>query len=243
MKKQNLKEFFLDPISLRRDVRNVMKDGFVEYLTKDMTVYDIGCGDKPFQEFLKDKTKSYIGVDVEDGFYDASHIDLVGSAYNVPIQSGTADAVISCQVIEHLRTPRDALKEANRILVPNGVLFLSFPFLYPLHAAPHDFYRYSEYGIRELLDKQGFELVKIEGQGGFWYCLGIFFGIYIGVLNKGILRKLKIVTILNMLGKWVFYALHLLEGALYKVVGRDSAGIRKSWMSNYVLIARKIQNA
>ena len=240
MKNISLKEFILDPVSLRNDVRTTMKENFSTYLSSNMNVYDIGCGDKPFAGFMKDRVKAYIGVDIEDGFYDKGHIDLIGSAYDVPIPDGTADAVISCQVIEHLKTPRDALKEANRILKSDGILFLSFPFLYPLHAAPHDFYRYSEYGVGELLEKNGFKLLKIEGQGGFWYCLAIFFGIYISALNRGVLKKLKITTVLNMLGKWFFYILHVLEGSLYKVCGKEALSIRKSWMSNYVLVARKI---
>ena len=70
-------------INLRNDVRDALLQYFDSYLTNEDQVYDIGCGGKPFYA-LNGKVKKYIGVDVEDGFYDLD-IDLVGTAYEVPV--------------------------------------------------------------------------------------------------------------------------------------------------------------
>lgn len=150
-KTQELHDFWkrkiMKVINLRNDVRRTLLKYFDRYLTNKDDVYDIGCGGKPFAGALDGKVSKYIGVDIEDGFYDSSYIDLVGNAYDVPIDDGSADAVISSQVFEHLEFPEKALGEAARILKERGFLFLAFPFLYPLHAEPHDYSRITEFKI------------------------------------------------------------------------------------------------
>ena len=76
---------------------------------------------------------------------------VVADAAALPFRSGTADAVIICEVLEHLADPRHAIAEAARSLRPGGVLCGSVPFLFPVHGDPFDFYRYTEQGLRSLL--------------------------------------------------------------------------------------------
>jgi predicted TPR repeat methyltransferase len=57
------------PLLARADVYPLTEEMIIKYMTQDIIVYDIGCGQKPFGKFLKDKVKSHIGVDLADGFY------------------------------------------------------------------------------------------------------------------------------------------------------------------------------
>ena len=41
---------------------------------------------------------------------------------------------------------------------PQGIFYISIPFVYPVHDAPHDFRRYTAYGLRELLIRHGFHI-------------------------------------------------------------------------------------
>jgi SAM-dependent methyltransferase len=204
-----------------------------------MKVYDVGCGDKPFQKFLDGKVESYIGVDIEDGFYDASHIDLVGSAYAVPAPDGAADAVISAQVLEHLERPEEALKEVARLLRPDGFLFISFPFLYPIHALPHDYLRYTRFYFDAALERHGFAIVERKSIGGFWYCCGLFSGLYLQSFDRGFLKKTGLVRGLSFLLKLTLYAVHCLEGAAFDLSGRNKNDFRLPWAVNYVYAARR----
>jgi SAM-dependent methyltransferase len=238
----NVKDFF-GLVDLREDVRTMMKEHFSLHLQKQMVAYDVGCGDKPFAKFLEGKVEKYIGVDIEDGFYDSSHIDLIGSAYEVPVSSETADAVISSQVIEHLNKPLDAIKEAHRILKPSGLFFLSFPFLYPMHAAPHDYMRYTDFYIIGVLKEIGFEVIDVKTIGGFWYCLGLYSGIYVQTFDKGLLKKVRIGKLINVTVRWIFFLLHKLEGTVLKAMKKDIEGFRKNWTVNYVLVARKMRGS
>lgn len=228
-----------DPLSLRREVRQSLTDAFREHLTADMSVYDVGCGAKPFATFMNGRVKEYIGVDVEDGFYDTSHIDLIGDAYSVPVPAESADAVISSQVLEHLERPLDALAEAQRILKPNGLLFLSAPFIYPLHAAPRDFQRYTSFYWKHHLARGGFRIEDLRSIGGFWFCMAVFSSKYLQGFNRGPLKSMRIVSLIIWLMKITLLCLHSLEGLVVRLLGRDSEVIRAKWAINYVMVARK----
>lgn len=226
-------------INLRNDVRCTLLQYFDRYLTNEDEVYDIGCGGKPFSSVLDGKVSKYIGVDVEDGFYDSSYIDLVGTAYDVPIDDGSADAVISSQVLEHLEYPEKAIEETARILKEEGLFFLAFPFLYPLHAEPHDYSRITEFKIKKMLEIEGFEVLEFQRIGGFWYLAGLFLGMYLQPIDRGFLKKAKISTAFLWLVRFFFGALHSLEGFVLRCIKKKPEVFRKKWISNYVLVAQK----
>ncbi len=232
-------DIVLSPVSLRRDVRSSLASFFDEYLRKEMKVYDIGCGSKPFKAYMVGREIPYIGVDIEDGFYDPGHIDLVGSAYAVPAEDGCADAVISNQVIEHLERPLEALDEAARILKKGGILFLAFPFLYPLHALPHDYGRYSQFYMDKILTEKGFEILHVKPIGGFWYCIALFWHQYLQAFDRSLLKNLRVVKILSMFGQWLLLVPCKLEGAALNLCGRDIQKFRERWTANYIYVARK----
>ncbi len=230
---------FFGVINLRDEVRKTLSGLFDRYLTSDMRVYDIGCGNKPFGPILAGKVKDHIGVDIEDGFYDSHHIDLIGSAYHVPVEDGTGDAVISSQVIEHLDRPVDAIKETARVLKSGGVLLISFPFLCPIHAEPHDYTRFTEYAMTKLLKDHGFEIVEMSRIGGFWYIAGMYLHMYLKTFDRGLLKKIRLVSALSWVFLWLITQIHRLEGAVMKAAGKNPEELRKKWTVNYTFVARK----
>ncbi|MCB1681064.1 MAG: class I SAM-dependent methyltransferase [Rhodospirillales bacterium] len=234
-----MKYSFFEIITLRKDVRKVLQSYFDRYLNEDMKVYDIGCGDKPFASSLAGKVADHIGVDIEDGFYESHHIDLVGSAYNVPVEDGAGDAVISSQVIEHLDRPVDAIKETARVLKPGGLFLISFPFLYPIHAEPHDFTRFTEYAMTKLLNDHGFEIKEINRIGGFWYIAGMYLHMYLKTFDRGPIRKIKLVPAISWLLLWIITQIHRLEGTVMRAAGKDPDTLRTKWTVNYIFVARK----
>ncbi len=135
---------------------------------------DIGCGDKPFYPILKDQVDEYIGVDHPETLHTKDNIDVFADVYALPFEDNSFDTAILTQVIEHLEKPEKAIKEINRILKPGGKLFVSWPFLYPIHEAPRDFYRYTKFGMRYLAEEAGFKNIEIKSSSGFWIT---FFGL------------------------------------------------------------------
>ncbi len=232
---------FLRPITMRSDLHKKYEAYFSRYLTPDMMLYDVGCGAKPFAAMLKGKVKSHIGVDIADGFYDPSTIDLVGSAYSIPVEDGTADAVVLSEVLEHLERPRDAIKDAARALREDGLLFLSFPFFYPVHAEPYDFFRYTEYGIKGMLAERNFEILELGRIGGFWYSAGFFAGVYLQHFDRGIFAKTYLVKFIMAIVQYACLGLHNLEGLALKAAHKDVQQFRMNWTVNYSLVAKKKQ--
>jgi hypothetical protein len=55
----------------------------------------------------------------------------------------------------------------NRVLAKGGQLVLSTPLFWPVHEAPYDYYRFTEYGLRHLLIKNGFKVDNIIYRGGY----------------------------------------------------------------------------
>ena len=232
-------DYLMHPIALRRDLHKRFEAFFEKYMPPGAVVYDIGCGQKPFAAFLKGKASNHIGVDLADGFYKPDYVDLIGTAYEVPAANGVADAVILSEVIEHLETPLVAIREASRLLRPEGILFLSFPFLYPQHAPPRDFMRYTEYYLQQELVGADFEIVEYQRIGGFWYMLGQFSSIYLRSFDIGIVRRLAVVKILISCVSLVCFVIHRLEGYFLRLLGKDVSKVRAAWALNYQVVLRK----
>jgi SAM-dependent methyltransferase len=76
------------------------------------------------------------------------------------------DSVVCHQVLEHVRKPRAALAEMQRVLMPGGCLILSVPHLSRRHELPHDYFRYTQEGVRVLLEELDFEVVLLKPYGG-----------------------------------------------------------------------------
>ncbi|MBP8974764.1 MAG: class I SAM-dependent methyltransferase [Anaerolineae bacterium] len=87
---------------------------------------------------------------------------LVVDARHMPeIADGAYHAVVCGSVLEHVDDYRAALSEMTRILKPGGVLILGLPFRQALHLEPHDYWRFTEHGIRYLL-KEDYDILRLD---------------------------------------------------------------------------------
>jgi SAM-dependent methyltransferase len=97
-------------------------------------------------------------------------IDVAGDLHALPCRDNVFDAAINVEVLEHLPEPEIALREIFRILRPGGRLYLVAPQGWEEHQVPHDYFRYTQFGLRYLFDKIGYRVISIAPLGGyFWY--------------------------------------------------------------------------
>jgi len=96
--------------------------------------------------------------------YPFPNVDIVASVYDIPFKEGSADFIVCDSVLEHLREPEKAIHEMVRTLRSGGYLYLTVPFVYPFHASPNDFTRWTVSGLRNLFLNE--EIVKIGMRGG-----------------------------------------------------------------------------
>lgn len=133
------------------------------------TVYDLGCGERPYEKFILEHADKYIGVDWSNTLHSLK-ADIVADL-NKPldmIENECADTVFSVSVMEHLSEPQNFLNEAFRILKPGGAMLLQVPFQWHVHEAPYDYFRYTRYGLKYMFSKAGFDSVDVTANTGFW---------------------------------------------------------------------------
>ncbi|HYD43301.1 MAG TPA: class I SAM-dependent methyltransferase [Anaeromyxobacter sp.] len=128
---------------------------------------DLGCGKVPLYEAYRDLVTEVVCVDWantphQSPFLDRT-VDLDGP---LPWDAERFDTAILSDVLEHVQRPEHLLQEVARILSPGGRLLLNVPFLYAIHEAPHDYYRYTEFALRRMVELCGLRLVELEALGG-----------------------------------------------------------------------------
>jgi SAM-dependent methyltransferase len=76
-----------------------------------------------------------------------------------PLEVDRFDLIIAEQVFEHVLRPDQATASVYRMLRPGGVFVVSTPFLLKVHEVPVDLYRWTEHGMRQLLEGTGFKVL------------------------------------------------------------------------------------
>lgn len=94
-------------------------------------------------------------------------VDFLADLHYVPLRDASVDSVLSVAVLEHTRYPWVCAGELHRVLKPGGIAVICVPFLQPEHAVPHDFFRYTAYGLQALLEFVGFRVERVDRLGRF----------------------------------------------------------------------------
>jgi SAM-dependent methyltransferase len=77
----------------------------------------------------------------------------------------TFDLIIADQVFEHVRAPWTAARHIRAMLTPGGHFLCIVPFLVKVHGYPEDSTRWTENGLRWLLEDAGLAVVKSGSWG------------------------------------------------------------------------------
>lgn len=140
---------------------------------------DCGCGDVPYYGFYRERVQEAICVDWGASAHGRLHVDQeVDLNQPLPFEAARFDTVLLADVLEHIAEPARLLHEIARVLAPDGRLIVLVPFLYRVHEAPHDYFRYTEYGLAHLCEAAGLEILELEPYGGYPDVL-------LDLLNKG----------------------------------------------------------
>ena len=135
-------------------------------------VLDAGAGESRFAACLPHQL--YVAIDsrVGEAGWDYSKIDVCADLTAIPIASNRVDTALNTQVLEHVKDPAAVLEEICRVLKPGGRLYLTAPQGWHEHQQPCDYFRFTRYSLRLLLECAGFRTVSIEPIGGYFHYLG-----------------------------------------------------------------------
>lgn len=83
----------------------------------------------------------------------------------LPINDQSYDGALVINVLEHIFEYRAFIAEIKRILKPGGKLIVVVPYLFPYHASPNDFHRYSASALKRALELAGFGDIHAQPLG------------------------------------------------------------------------------
>src|ERR1035441_9297 len=146
-------------------------EAFARALPDGARVLDAGSGEGQYRHHFA--RQRYCGIDlaVGDAAWDYSQVDALADLMALPFRAGTFDAALHIVTIEHLPEPGRALAEMARTLATGGTLLIAAPHEWEVHQAPHDYFRYTRYGLAYVLEQAGFEVREMRAAGGYFRLL------------------------------------------------------------------------
>ena len=138
--------------ALSAKLTRVTLDRFIAAHASDRSTLDIGAQNGPYAVHFPRR----IALDIKPGL----GVQIIGDAQALGIADASFEVVLCTEVLEHLPEPQRAIDEIFRVLAPGGHLVLTTRFLFPIHDAPHDYFRFTKYGLRHLLRQ--FEILELQ---------------------------------------------------------------------------------
>ncbi len=133
-------------------------------------VLDIGGRDRGRFVKPRDHVDKWIFADINEEHRPDLVLDV--SDMRGEFADRGVDVVNAMELFEHVERIDRGLEECFRVLKEKGRLLISVPFLYPVHADPHDFQRWTREKWTRTLGDLGFYIEAFEVTGGFFSVLG-----------------------------------------------------------------------
>jgi SAM-dependent methyltransferase len=178
-----IKSLFLmifDPVFLTNIRLKMALEAAIKPLaTKGVRCLDIGCGNRPYEYLFQ--AGHYVGVDVESSGrpFDMKQPDYFYDGVTLPLQDNSFDMVMSTQVLEHVPDPSAFITEMARVCKRGGAAIVSLPFVYQQHEEPYDYFRFTQFGIEELLKNAGLKIETIKKDSSALEAIAILINVYV----------------------------------------------------------------
>jgi SAM-dependent methyltransferase len=205
-----------------------IKSSINNYATGDLL--DLGCGNKPYEEWYNSKTKTQIGCDIMQS--DKNRVDVICLATDLKFEEKKFDTILATQVLEHVYDHHAMIKESYRVLRHGGQMILTVPFTWELHEEPYDFFRLTKHGLKELFEEAGFKIVYIKANGGKWAAT-------FQMLLNTVYSTFKYKTIRSKICKIIFMELRLTWLLNHIALWIDRKHFDDFWTLNYIVVAKK----
>ena len=184
-------------------------------------VLDIGGGRKR-GNFNPPKTDKWIFADITPELKP----DVICNVEKMQFENESFDTIKATELFEHVENPEKGLQECFRVLKKNGKIIISAPFLFPIHGDPHDYGRWTKDGWKNILEKIGFKIEKIEA-------VGLYFTVLADMLKK---LNRSFPLMFRLIG-YFFYPLLDLIKCMDRSIGKNKT--LNKYTTGYFIIAKK----
>jgi SAM-dependent methyltransferase len=133
-----------------------------------VTVLDVGCGNQPFAERLRQLGYVYHALDrAPSGAARLDYqvaIDASAEEFRTVVP-GRFDLVLCTEVLEHVLDWDAAFRNLAAATAEDGYLLVSAPHFYFLHEQPHDYWRPTPHAVAAFAVRHGMQLRHVLRAG------------------------------------------------------------------------------
>jgi SAM-dependent methyltransferase len=224
---------FLIKYYLRRDLEKIISTHHFSG-----SILDVGCGEKPYRRLFTDAAE-YVGIDYKTYSHnnlargdkpDYFFTDDYKKTLSLPFRNSQFPHTVAFQVLEHHPEPEVMIREMLRVTQKHGYVLLSCPFIWGLHEIPADYFRYTEFSLRRMIQAHGGKVITITKQGGPGSTIAM-------LLTDALIEKMQLNRLLYVLGLCLYpliYCISLLTFLLDGVFQSERIFL------NYIILAKKL---
>jgi SAM-dependent methyltransferase len=199
---------------------------FLAKYATDKRTLDLGSGGSSYERFFPNR----VTVDLDP----LRKPDIVADAQSLPFKDGEFEVVLCTEMLEHVVNPFKVEAELRRVLSPGGMLILSTRFVYPLHDTPHDYWRYTKYGLSKLFE--AWEIIELKPETETFSAIGALLQ---RVSFQSRLRFNKLLKFFALLLAWAFDRLNWLIIEEYGDIRKSRREVQIMATGYYLAAKRK----
>lgn len=162
---------------LHEKARNRSRQGLYEFLDPLFETFDsglnilqIGSDGDVYEKLMVQAEKRGFKVTTCD-IVEEKNPDILGDLCTLDLGDEVYDIVVCSEVIEHLHSPHLAVDNIYKALKKGGKLIVTIPFMFPIHADPFDFVRYTKAGLKNLLKM--FDSVDVKERNSYFEAIDV----------------------------------------------------------------------
>lgn len=175
------------PQTTYKSVAKTQVSSFAGAFTSESLVLNVGGGSRGYGS-------NVLNLDIEP----MAGIGVVGVAERLPFANESCDGVILQAVLEHVVNEDDTLAECYRVLRPEGQLLIEVPFIQGYHPAPGDYRRYTEQGLRQVVERHSFRVdasgVAVGPASALAWILAEFLALFVSVRSRKLYKLARLGT-------------------------------------------------
>jgi SAM-dependent methyltransferase len=223
--------------------RHSFMENALKKLPLDVSVIDVGAGTKPYLRMINTRTTRYCAQDLTPTEtnkvgVEQARVDFVSSAERMPLPDDSFDYAICTDVLEHVISPSNVMKEISRILKPGGKAIVTVPMICGEHQQPWHFQNFTRYGMAQLSYESGLVMESISPRGGYGSVLAALIRFMPGNLLRGypIFLRIPLLLLTYLLSPLTAIVLPFLLIPLCRFLGpplRDVQGRLRASTSGY----------